>query len=138
MSTSQNVRVITYAGPVQTANGISFTGSDGITLPSSTVTQATSVTTAVTLNAVSGVITTFSQSAAAEVTVSFTVNNSTVAATDKIVATITNYAGTYSTNGIPVLSVGSVAAGSFVINISNTHSANALSGALKISFVVLK
>ena len=138
MSNSQSTRVIEHAAKLVLSEGLQLTGTDGLTIPSSTVTQATSVTTAVTINAVSGVITTFSQSAATGVTVAFTVNNSTVEATDKILATITNYAGTYSTNGIPVIAVGKVASGSFVINVSNVHAANALSGALKISFVVLK
>jgi hypothetical protein len=134
----QEIRLTKYFGKLSLEDTLVFTGTDGITLPSSTVTQATSVTTAVTINAVSGIITTFSQSAAAEVTVAFTVNNSDVAATDKVIACITNYAGTFGTNGIPVISVGTVADGSFVVRVSNTHSANALSGAIKISFVVLK
>lgn len=138
MSNSQSTRIIGHAAKLILSEGLQLTGSDGLTIPSSTVTQATSVTTAVTINAVSGVITTFSQSAAADATVSFTVNNSTVESTDKILATITNYAGAYSTNGIPIVSVGTIASGSFVINVSNVHASNALSGALKISFVVLK
>lgn len=113
-------------------------GTGGIAVPGDVVTQATSVTTGVTLSENSGVITTFSQSAAAGVSAAFTVTNTIVAATDKIVANIVDYAGTYTTNGVPVVSVDNIGAGSFDLVVSNAHGANALSGAVQIAFVVLK
>jgi hypothetical protein len=113
---------------------------DTLTIVKGAVTQITSTSTAVTINATSGVITTFSQSAAAAASVTFTVNNNVVgAATSVILLTIQDYAGTFSTNGIPVVAVDNIVANtSFDITISNVHGANALSGVLKIGFLVLK
>lgn len=130
MSNSQSTRVVEHTSQLVIG--------DSLTLPSSTVTQDTSVSTGVTINTASGVITTFSQSAAANTTASFTVTNSAVKSTDKILVSLNSYAGTYGTNGIPVVSVGTVANGSFVIRVSNAHATNALSGAVEISFVILR
>lgn len=109
----------------------SFTANKGY------VTQITSITTAVTLNAACGVITTFAASAAANATQAFTVNNSYVTTGSTVLVSVLSYAGTFSTNGIPVVNVDTVAAGSFQINISNAHGTNALNGALGIGFIVL-
>jgi hypothetical protein len=101
------------------------------------VTQGTSVVTGVTLNTIRGIVTTFSQSAAAGVSSTFTVTNSKAAAASNIRAYVIDYAGTFTTNGIPVVSVDNRTAGSFDIVVSNGHSANALSGALKIGFEIV-
>jgi len=61
------------------------TGGIGYNAGGGTVTQSTNRTTAVTLNAICGTITLFSASAAANTTTTFTVNNNTVAAGDRIV-----------------------------------------------------
>ena len=100
-----------------------------------TVTQITSATTAVTANGDVGLITTFSESTAGAATTTFTVNNTGVNANSVVLLTIQNYAGTYGTNGIPVVSVNNIVAGtSFDIKISNVHATNALSGVMKIGF----
>jgi hypothetical protein len=101
------------------------------------VTQITSTTTGVTLNKTKGIITTFSQSAAAGVSAAFTVTNSNVAAASNIRAYVIDYAGTFTTNGIPVVSVDNRTAGTFDIVVSNAHGANALSGALQIGFEIV-
>ena len=102
-----------------------------------TVTQGTSATTAVTANCDVGLITTFSESTAAAATTTFTVNNTGVNANSVIIPTIVSYAGTYATNGFPVVTVNNIVAGtSFDIKVSNVHASNALSGALKIGFVL--
>ena len=108
-----------------------------VSLGQGTVTQATSATTGVTLNASSGVITTFNQSAAAGATSTFTVTNSCVVAASVVSVTVGNYAGTYGTNGIPLATVSAVAAGSFNVTIVNAHASNALSGALKLNYSAL-
>src|SRR5882724_10538348 len=100
-------------------------------------TQGTSISTGVTLNAQSGVITTVSSTLAAVTTTGFTVTNSAVGANSVVIVNLVNYSGTYATNGFPVVTVDTIAAGSFVIKISNVHAANALSGVLKIGFHVL-
>jgi hypothetical protein len=101
------------------------------------VTQGTSVTTGVTVNTIRGVVTTFSQSAAAGVSSTFTVTNSMAAAASNIRAYVIDYAGVFTTNGIPVVSVDNRTAGTFDIVVSNGHGANALSGALKIGFEIV-
>lgn len=101
-----------------------------------TVTQATSITTAVTLNYVNGVITTVSATTAGAATSTFTVNNSKVLSTSIVNASIIGYSGTFTTNGLPVVAVSAVANGSFKINIMNCHATNALAGTLKISIEI--
>ena len=111
--------------------------SDIIDNPAGLVTQITSVTTGVTLNATRGIVTTFSQSAAAGVSSAFTVTNSNAVATSNIRAYIIDYAGVFTTNGIPVVSVDNRVAGAFDIVVSNGHSVNALSGVLQIGFEIV-
>ena len=99
-----------------------------------TVTQATSKSTGVTLNKVSGQVTTNNASLAAAAMVSFTVTNSTVAATDTINLNLTSgnaTAGTYR------YWIEGIAAGSFKIVIEN-RSGGALGEALVFTFAVVK
>lgn len=98
-----------------------------------TVTQATSITTGVTLNKAVGQITTVAATTAAGAEDTFTVTNSAVAATDMIPLT-TTYAG----GGLPLVYVSKVAAGSFNVTISNLAAAAALDAALTINFAVIK
>jgi hypothetical protein len=98
-----------------------------------TVTQATSKSTGVTLDKVTGQITTHNAALAAAAEVSFTVTNSAVAATD-VVAVCLASGGTASAY---LIGVTAVAAGSFVVTIANV-SAGSLGEALVINFVVIK
>ena len=98
------------------------------------VTQITSVTEPVTLNAGSGTITTFAQTAAADAKVTFTFTNSYITA-DSIVLLTPTYATAQT--GTPVLSVSSLAAGSAVIDLTNSHATAALNALVEIQFVVL-
>lgn len=102
-----------------------------------TVTQATNTGAAVTLNNRNGIISTFAQTLAADGTaVTFTVNNSTVTTASNVLLTaIYPVANT----GTPVVSISSVANGSFVVEINNpgTAALNGANGTLKIGFVVL-
>lgn len=106
-----------------------------------TVTQITSITTGVTTNAPSGIITTVTNLSGitAQTSATFTVTNSSVLATSVIVANVVDYAGTYITNGTPVVNVDNIGAGTFDVVLINQHTANALSatGTLKISFIVV-
>lgn len=108
----------------------------GVTYTKGTVTQATNISTGVTTNQPAGVITTVSATTAGLATSTFTVTNSYALATSAITATILNYAGTYVTNGIPVLTINNVTAGTFDIKITNAHATNALAGVLKIGFTI--
>lgn len=117
-------------------NQAGYRNADGVivTQGQTAVTQGTSVTTAVTCNALTGVITTFAQSAAAGAEVEFTVNNSAVAATDVPVVAIK----THTSAGSFVAAVSAVAAGSFKIQLTNLHAATAGNGVLIINFAVIK
>jgi hypothetical protein len=98
------------------------------------VTQATSITTGVTCNAMTGVITTVSQTVAAGAEAEFTVTNSQVAATDVVVACIK----THTSGGTFAVDVSAVAAGSFKLRLTNLHASAAGDNVLVINFMVLK
>lgn len=98
------------------------------------VTQITTISTGVTLDAIAGTITTVSTTLAAAAEADFIVTNSKVAATDCIVANIKST----SSAGTPIVSVVAVAAGSFTVRITNLHASAALDNTLLINFVVIK
>jgi hypothetical protein len=100
------------------------------------VTQITSTTTAVTINGSSGVITTFGQSALAGATLQFQVNNSYVTASSVVNLTATSYPAGYNVAGCPLVAVQAVTGGSFMVQIVNLNTVSALSGILKLSFLV--
>ena len=97
-----------------------------------TVAQSTSKSTAVTLNKKSGQITMNGAALAAATTVSFTLTNSTIAATDLLVLNHVSggTAGSYLLNA-------QAAAGSASINVRNI-AAGSLSEAIVIGFAVVK
>jgi len=97
-----------------------------------TVTQATSKATAVTLNTITGQITCNAASLAAATIVSFTLTNSSIAASDVIVVNhvSTGTRGAYTINA-------AAAAGSATISIRN-NTAAALAEAIVIGFAVIK
>tara|TARA_R100000995_G_scaffold34293_1_gene15468 strand:- start:3075 stop:3494 length:420 start_codon:yes stop_codon:yes gene_type:complete len=97
-----------------------------------TVTQGTSKSTAVTLSKKCGQVTMHNASLAANTTVSFTLTNTTIAATDVLVLNHVSAgtAGSYSLNAQP-------AAGSASINVRNITSGG-LSEAIVIGFAVVK
>ncbi|WP_147377675.1 hypothetical protein [Mesorhizobium waimense] len=98
------------------------------------VTQITSITTGVTVDAYSGVITTVSQTVAAAGEADIVVTNSKVAATDVIVACIK----THTSAGSFIAAVSAVAAGSFTLRLTNLHASAAGDNVLVINFLVLK
>ena len=98
------------------------------------VTQITSITTGVTVNALSGVITTVSQTVAAGAEAEIVVTNSQVAATDIVVACIK----THTSAGTFAVSVSAVAAGSFKLRLTNLDASAAGDNVLVINFLVLK
>jgi hypothetical protein len=96
------------------------------------VTQATSKSTAVTLSKKCGTVTMNNAALAADTIVSFTLTNTTIAATDVVVLNHASggTAGKYALNA-------QAAAGSALINVTNI-SAGALSEAIVIRFAVIK
>lgn len=99
----------------------------------SQVTQITSKSTAVTINAINGLITTHNASLASNAAIAFTVNNSAVGSTDYILLTVGNAT---SPQAYRVYVTSSVA-GSFVIQLVNT-AGGALAEAVPIKFAVFK
>ena len=98
-----------------------------------TVTQATDKSTGVTLNKVTGQITMNNASLAAATSVSFTLTNSAIAATDVVIVNI----GSGATAASYTVTVDAVAAGSCRIHLRN-ESAGSLGEALVLNFAVIK
>lgn len=115
------------------STGFGFKTGEGV---GGTVTQTTNRSTGVTLDALSGAITTDTTSLAAEASAAFVVTNSKVAAGDVIV--LSQASG--SNGGNTAVTVVAVAAGSFTIRVSNNNAAagTAETGAIVINFVVIK
>lgn len=113
------------------------TGVDTIVIDKANITQATDITTGVTINSSAGTITTVTATVAALTSATFTVTNSDVTATSVVVANTTSYSGTIITNGTPTVSVANIGAGSFDINVVNIHPTNALNGTIDIQFIVV-
>lgn len=110
---------------VTNAAGLGYgTGAGG------TVTQATSKSTAVTLNKPAGRITTAADALAAGATVSFTLNNSLISATDVVMVTPYGFSSYTAV-------VGEVSAGTATIRLTNL-SGGSLSQAVGINFAIIK
>lgn len=95
-----------------------------------TVTQATSITTGVTVNADAGVITTVSSTLASGSSTTFTVTDNVVTAASVILLTVDDTAA-----GVVKASVTSIGAGSFQVKLLNQGS-GALAGIVKVYFKV--
>ena len=103
---------------------------------SGTVTQATNHTTAVTLNATSGVIQLAAVALNATVNAEFTVTNSTVQADSVILVSVQDENTTDSVSF--TATTHTIAAGSFIISLHNTlSSGNTSATASKIHFLVI-
>ena len=98
-----------------------------------TVTQLTSITTTVTLNTFNGVITSVSSTLAANAKTFFTVNNSNVTTTSRIIVSA-QY--DEAATGIVVLGVSDIVAGTFKVVISNGGNA-ALNNVVKVHFMII-
>lgn len=99
------------------------------------VTQDTSITTTVIVNDPCGTITTVTApSIGAGAEAEFTVTNSSVAAVDCIIVTMKQQ----FTDGVVIPYVKSVAAGSFVLGLTNVGSAAVSAGTAKINFAIIK
>lgn len=117
-------------------NQIGYRNADGVivTQNQTAVTQASSITTGVTCNAYSGVITTVSQTIANSSEADFVVTNDKIAATDIVVACIK----THTSAGTFAVTVAAVAAGSFTLRLTNLHASASGDNVLVINFIVLK
>lgn len=91
---------------------------------------------AVAANGTTGDLT-FTTSLAAASSATAVVTNSSVIATSKVFVGIESYTGVLFTNGNPLAQVSARAAGNFTLTLINTHAANALTGTIVISFVIV-
>lgn len=100
------------------------------------VTQATNRSTGVTINTLSGVITTNTTSLAAEAAATFTVTNNQVFADDIVLVAV----GGGSNGGNTTVQVVVIAAGSFQVTVANQNASGgtAETGAILINFLVMK
>ena len=98
------------------------------------VTQGTSITTGVTVNALNGVITTVSSTLAANARTSFTVTNPKVLAGSRILVSV-EY--DEAATGIPVVGVADIAAGSFKVVLSNGAGSAALNNVVKVHYLII-
>ena len=104
-----------------------------ITLPTSSVTQSTSITTSVNLETQCGKINTFSATTATNSTSVFTANHSEVNANSIVLANIIGYSGA----GIPSVHVTNITQGSFSVVLKNNSDASALNSSVKIGYLTL-
>lgn len=88
-----------------------------------------------TLNKMAGKVTTNSMSTSPLNSFVLTINNSTIASTDMVFASVTN--GTITT-GIPLIGYITPGSGSVVIRIFNADSVNSFNGTVVVSFFVVK
>lgn len=127
----QNQGTIAATGSITSNSptaGIGYTTGAG-----GTVTQATSKSTGVTLNKVSGAITMNGAALGATTNVTFTVTNSAIAAADVV---LVNHSSA-GTAGSYLVQANTITAGTFNITVRNI-TAGALSEAIVLSFVILK
>jgi hypothetical protein len=127
---------VASATSVTATGALVSTGTAGVGYASGaggTVTQGTSKSTGVTINKTSGQITMNSASLADATNVSFTVTNSTVAATD----TISVNHGSAGTAGAYQVQANAVGSGSFKVTVRNV-SGGSLGEAIVINFNVIK
>ncbi len=120
-----------HAGRVSSKAGIGYATGDG-----GTVTQQTNRTTGVTINALTGAITTNNASLAAEAAAKFTVTNNKVEIGDVVV--VSQRSG--AVGAMTQVEVVAVAAGSFDIAVMNGNVAagTAETGAIIINFAIIK
>lgn len=118
-----------YSKKAWSTTGVGYATGDGA---GSTVTQATSKGTSVTINKMTGQITMNAASLAAGATVAFDVSNSSVAATDYVgVISAGSLWGNYSVEPY------NARAGAFTVRLTN-RSGGALAEAVVLNFVVIK
>lgn len=126
-----------FGGPVgfgSTVTTVSSTATIGYaTTAGGTQTQSTNKSTGVTLNKICGQITMANVALAATTSVSFTLTNSTIAATDVVIVNIASAA----TTNTYTITVDAVAAGSCRIHLRNI-SATSRTEALVLNFAVIK
>ncbi len=131
MALSNAINPTFPGGVTSTSGGIGYSAGAG-----GAVTQITSRTTGVTLNTISGAITTDTTALVAETAADFVVTNSSVEIGDTVIVSIQSG----SNGGGTIVSVSTVAAGSFTIRVYNGNASAGTdeTGAIIINFAVIK
>lgn len=103
----------------------------GVVLSKSTSTQATSLTTGISVSTNAGFIYTFTTGTLATLgSTSFTVSNPSITENSLIALNLNGHGG----NGVPQVSAINVTQGSFGVRIRNLDATNAMSGSLKLGY----
>lgn len=141
VSKTGNDIILNSGGGLTAAGNITFSdNTKGLVYTNkNTVTQATSLSTGVTINSTAGKIHIVSTALAAETQVEFTVTNSTVTADSLIFVTLVGPGIAVEANtGYFQLHVSQIAAGSFKVVLSNTNSTHPTdTGARAVQFLVI-
>ena len=124
-------RDITTLRNITTDGTLTFNAGGAINADTSTATASGG---SATLNKMAGKVNSGSMTTSPLNTFVLTVNNSTVASTDIILATI----GNLSTAGIPILILATPASGSIAFSIFNADTVNSFNGTVVVSFLVIK
>ena len=118
----------------QVISAVNSITTDGYVPDKGNVTQTGAITTAVTTAAApAGIITTVSSTLAAGSNASFIVNNALVTATSSIQLTVNDLV----TAGIGYLTVHTIAAGVFTVQLYNIHPTLAFNNTLSIHYLIL-
>jgi hypothetical protein len=96
--------------------------------------QATSITTPVTVNALNGIISTVPSTLAGASKAFFTVNNSQVLSTSRVIVSL-EYEE--QATGFPIVTVSDILAGSFKVVITNAAAATPLNSAMRVHFIII-
>lgn len=121
-----------------TAGGVKIVPALGITVPFTALTGAAGATFAPVGTAVGKLVVTGLTTAAITLSAAQTVTCAAcTASTSAVFAWVSSYAGTYLTNGYPVVVNAAPGSGSFTFQILNQHATNALSGNITVSFIVI-
>ena len=102
------------------------------------VTQTPDTSSTVTVNSTNFIITTatISPPLISDATIAFTINNVHIKSNSIVQIHVVDKAGTIGADGIPVLNVTDVTNGSCLLNISNVHGTNVLTGPITIHAIV--
>jgi len=105
-----------------------------VNVTKATVGQLTNISTAVSINASAGIISTVSTTLTTNGTALFAVSNSHVEPESVVLANIVNYSGN---QGAPSVRVQSITQGSFSVSLRNGSWTDALNGVVKVGYLVL-
>lgn len=127
----QSSKTSHHFGSIEVAN---ITNINNFRMNRSTVSQGTSITTGVTINAPAGFIFTFtSGSIATAGNTTFNVANSAVRSDSVVLGNIVDGGIT----GMPIMNINSITQGSFDVVLKNADLTNPIDGSLKLSYSIL-